>query len=242
MKINITLILIIIILLLIGGMFLGKNYYEGQIAEVNREKRALILKNDTLQQISATQYRKLLADSLTQRQLNRIVDSLKIKLDEKPKIVYRTKIEIREVEKPTDSISIENDTITVDSYYPQKENYFARYQSRISLLDSTSTEKWNFSPFSLSLVVSQRDDGIWVTNTQVPEFMKITDITVQGTPQEPPEKRDKFGFILGVGAAQQFLDDTTYYRVETGIRWGKTYLDVGFNTNVSADATLKVEF
>lgn len=242
MKVNITLILIIIILLLIGGMFIGKNYYEGQIAEVNREKRALVLKNDKLEQISETQYRKLLADSLTQKELNKIVDSLKIKLDAKPKIIYKTKIVIEEVEKPIDSISIDGDTVNIVDHYPDKEEPFVTYKNKFSLSTQTGISDWKFTPFNLSIVVSQRSDGIWQTDTQVPDFMTITDITVQGTPQEPPEKRNRFGFILGAGAGQQLLDNTTYYRVETGIRWGKTYLDVGFNTNVSADATLKFEF
>lgn len=244
MKVNITLILVIIILLLIGGGFLMKNHYEGQIAEVNREKRALILKNDTLQQISETQYRKLLADSLTQKELNRIVKDLEIKLEANPRIVYRTKIEIREVEKTTDSVSIENDTITVDSHYPQKENYFARYQSKISLKDSTATELWNFQPFDMALVVSLRDDGLYQVDSKVPSFMTISSIDVQGVPmsQDKDNKRNNFGLLLGGGVGQQFLDETTYYRLETGIRFKRFYIDVGFNTNVSGDAVIKFEF
>jgi hypothetical protein len=239
---KIIIALVVLLLLLIGGGAWYINSLQNDLKEANFAIRKEILRNDKLVQINEQQYRKLVADTLTQRQLSKLVDSLEIELDAKPKIVYVVKATPKEVEKETDSIKIDSTHIDIDSYYPQKKDYFARYQNRITLKDSTGAEKWSFSPISISGVISQRDDGIFTADFKTPEWLKIDNIDIQATPLEIP-KPDNFGFILGSSYGHSFKEGgEDYLKVTGGIRYKKVYLEVGGATNSSVEGGLKFEF
>ncbi|MCB1712425.1 MAG: hypothetical protein KDH96_08095, partial [Candidatus Riesia sp.] len=176
-----------------------------------------------------------------QRELNKIVDSLEIELEAKPKVVYKIKYVPKEVEKPVDSIKIDKDSVQVEDYYPQKDNYFVKYKNKISLADSTGIGEWTFQPISLSGVISQREDGIFQADFKTPEWLKIEDVDIQAIPLEPP-KIDNFGWILGGGLGKDFKADETFVRLSAGLRYKKFFLDVGATTNQTLDAGIKVEF
>lgn len=241
MKINITLILIIIILLLIGGGFWMKNYYKNQIAEEKLELRKEKLGNDELKQIAEGHYQKLVADTLRVKDLERIVDSLNIELKAKPRIVYQIKYVPKEVEKPVDSISIQDGVIGIEDFYPEKDNYFIRYRNKISLVDSTGTGIWSFNPLSVSAVISERSDGMFVADFKTPSWLSIESVDIQATPLTPT-KIDNFGWLLGVGVAKDFRDDAFYGRLSGGIRYKKIYLILGAGTNQTVGANLNFEF
>lgn len=235
-------IAVVVLLLLIGGTAWYVHSLQQKLDEANITIRKDKIKMDTLVMISPTQYRKLVADTLKARDLEKLVKELGIQLDAKPKIIYKTKIIIREVEKETDSVKIENDTLTIDSYYPQKENYFARYQNTVDLLKEKGMEKWSFNPVDIAIVLSQRKDGIWVSDIKTPPYMTVGSVDVQATPLETP-KVDNFGFLIGAGYGHSFKEgQEDYMRISGALRFKKIYFEVGGSTNSTVDGGVKYEF
>ena len=238
---KVTIILVVIILLLLGGGALYINSLKEDIEEANRSVRMEKLRADKLEVISSTQARKLVADSLTQRELERLVKELGIALDAKPKIVWKTKFIIKEIEKEIDGIVVDSTSISVDDYFPQKENYFIRYQNRIDLLEGKGKSNWSFNPIEISGAISQRRDGIYTIDFKAPEFLQIESIDVQATPLDTP-KVDNFGFLLGGGAGYDFRSQEVYGRLSGDIRIKKFYIGVGAGTNQTVDGGVKFEF
>jgi len=242
MKINkTTLILIGIILLLIAGWWIHTNLLENKLEEERTALRTEKIRNDSLVQVTETQWRKLVADTLTQRELQREVAKLKMDIAAKPKIVYRIVFVPKEVEKPVDSVIVEGDSIHIIDHYPQKENYFVRYSNKLSLSEQSGIGKFEFSPFNVNIVISQRADGVFQSDIQVPPWLTVGEVDIQATPMTQP-KPNNFGLILGAGAGTEFLTGDGYGRLVGGLRFRKVYLDLGVNTNLSGDAVIKFEF
>jgi len=237
-KLNLYLIGIIILLLL-GGWF-GKQYYDGKLEKAYLENRTLKISKDELQKISDEQNRKLVADTLTQKQLNKIVDNLKLKLDAKPKIIIKTIVVPKEIEKPIDSVIVKNDSITINDYYPNKENYFVNYFAKINIKTQKGIGKFSFKPIELSLIISQRKDGIYQLDSKSPKWMKINNIQVQSLPLTSEEK-DNFGWIIGGGYGKDYKTFENYFRVNSGFRWKKLYIQGGINTLGQGDINLNLE-
>jgi hypothetical protein len=238
---KVTLILVLVILLLLTAGFIGKSYYERKLQKKDEAYKTEVLKNDSLQRISDTQYRKLVADTLKLKEVQKLVDSLGIQLDTKPKVVFQTEFVPVEIEKPVDSISIIDDIISIVDYYPQKENYFIRYQNKVSLLDKKGNSIFSFNPVDISIVLSQREDGLFQSDVKVPDFLSVGDVDIRSTPLEPTGV-DNFGLLLGAGLGKDFKTEETFLRVSGGLRFKKFYLDVGANTNQVIDAGIKFEF
>jgi len=235
-----NIIILATVLLLIGGTAwyisnLKKDLREAQLAE-----RTAIIRNDSLKIISATQARKLVADTLKQRNLNKLVDSLGIALEGKPKVIQVIKYLPRPVDKPVDSVVVKGDTVEVQDYYPQKNNYFVKYSNKVSIKDAKGQGRWDFTPISLAVVLSQRKDGIWSADVKVPEWLSVESIDIQATPLEIAE-RDNFGWIAGVSYGKDFERDSEFLRVSFGARYKKFYVDLGLTTMQTFDAGIKFE-
>lgn len=239
-RIIISLFSVIAILLIVG--FIKLNQHRKELKEREDAYKDVVLKNDELKKISDTQYQKLIDDRLKQKELNDIISGLKIELKNKPKTVIETVLVPVDKENPINDIVVVNDSLTINDYYPQKKDYFINYTARINTESKTGIGKFSFQPFNVNIVVSQRKDGIYQLDTQVPEWMSINSIQVRSLPLTPP-KVDNFGLLLGVGYGKdlsQIRED--YVRITTGIRWKKVYLEVGGNTNSTVDGGLKFEF
>jgi hypothetical protein len=240
MKNKTTIILAGIILLLLIAGFFTINYYKKQAQNSENRYKLEVLRNDKLEKVAEGHYRKKVADSLTQKQLNKIVDSLGLELKTKPKTITKIKFVPIEVEKPIDSISIIDHMVNIVDYYPDIQTNFIKYSNKFNLLTSKGVGKFEFSPIDISIVLSQREDGIFQSDIKVPDFISIGSVDIQSTPMEIP-KIDNFGWILGVGYGKQF-NDSDFVRFTTGIRYKKIYLEVGGNTNNSVDGGIKFEF
>ena len=241
MKNRTTLILVIIIALLIAVGFIGKGYYEGKIGREQQAYKSLVLKNDTLQKVNDTQYRRLVADTLTKGEMSRLIDSLGIALDAKPKVVIQTEIIIKEVIKYVDSIEIEGDSIHVVDHYPSKEDYFVRYQNDISISTQTGVSKFTFIPVDISIVLSQREDGIFTSDIKVPEYMEVSSVDIRALPFTPTVKNN-FGWLIGAGAGKDLNKKGTSLRISGGLRYKKFYILVGGSSNGTVDGAINLEF
>lgn len=236
------LIYLIIILLLLFGGWLGYQYHLRKLSEKDDLYKVEILKNNKLEKINETQYRKLVADTATIKELRNIIDDLGIKLAAKPKIIETIKLVPIEIEKPVDDVIIKGDSIQITDYYPQKENYFVSYSNSVDILSKKGKGLWNFRPVDISIALSQREDGIWQSNIKVPDYILVNDLDIVATPMEPP-KIDNFGWILGVGYGKYLGNSVEdYIRISGGLRYKKIYLDIGANTNKQIDGNIKFEF
>jgi len=236
-----TLALIIIMILLIVGGFIGKGYYEGKINKNQQAHRSLVLRNDTLQKVTETQYRKLVADTLTKRELRKLIDSLGVALDAKPTTIIKTELVIKEVIKEVDAVTVKGDSIHVIDYYPTKENYFVRYQSDVSLSSQEGVSKFTFRPIDIAIVMSQREDGVFQADIKAPSFIKINSLDIQSLPMEL-YKPDSFGWIIGAGVAKVLDEDQTFFRINAGIRFHKLYVLLGGSSHGAVDLNVNFEF
>jgi hypothetical protein len=237
---------LILLLIIIGGTAYYINSLKQDLKEEQLAHRKEILRNDELKIINETQVRKLIADTLKQSELNKIVADLGIEIDKaknaKPKIVYVVKATPKEVVKETDSLTIDSTGISIESYYPQKKDYFAKYENRITLKDTLGKEKWSFNAIKISGTISQRDDGIFTADFKTPPWLKIDSIDIQATPLEMP-KPDNFGFLLGSTYGHSFKEGgEDYLKVTGGLRYKKVYVEVGAGTNSTVEGGLKYEF
>lgn len=238
---KITIILIIIILLLIGGWFIHTNILKDKIDDANLEARIEKLRVSKLEKISDVQSRKIVADSLTQRELNKRVKELEIALEAKPKIVWKTEFITKEIDKEVDEVALDSNLVSVVDYYPKKEGYFVKYTNKIDLTTSEGKSNWQFNPITVSGVLSQREDGIYQIDFKHPDFMSIESIEVQATPLTEV-RPDNFGVLLGAGAGKDFRSGEVYGRISGGLRFKKIYVIVGGNTNQSVDGGVNFEF
>lgn len=236
-----TLTNILIFILFFGSIFFyQKVFVEPKIERLQTQLRTAKIKEDSLRKVKEGYYKKLVADTLTQIELNKIVDSLEL-LTENPKIVEVIKIVPKEVEKEVDKVVVKDSTLEIEDFYPNKENPFIRYNSKINLLTQKGKSKFTPYPFDIVLSIGQKEDGTFELDSKLPEIFNVTDIQVQATPMTP-EKKDNFGILLGAGGGKNFHLQDPYIRVNTGIRYKKTYLQLGGNTNNTADLTLTFEF
>lgn len=233
--------------LIVGTIFcfIGITIYKNLIVSPKEEKfetalRKNKIKNDSLVQLKNGLYQKLIADTLTIKELRKKSNSLELEL-ENPKIVEVIKFVPKEIEKPIDGIIIKDSIIETEDYYPRKENYFIKYSSKINLKTEKGEGKFSFTPQEVVLGIEQKKDGTYATKTKLPEYLKITDIDVESLPLTR-EKKDNFGILFGGGAGKDLKNNSSYLRLNTGIRYKKTYLQIGGNSNNTVDLTLTFEF
>lgn len=235
------LVYIIIILLLIGGAFAGKQYYEDKLDKRDLAYKDLVLENDVLTKVNETQYTKLVDDTKTIKDLEERVEWLGFELIKKPKVIYETIIEYEPVEKPIDDVEVEDGILTINDFYPSKEDPFIEYTTKYNFELDEGISNWKLNPTNISIIISQRDDGIWKSDIKVPEYMKVGEVTINAVPLDIPEI-DKFGWLLGVSYGKNFESDSEFLRVSGGARIGKTYIKLGATTIQTMDLGVEFEF
>lgn len=239
MKINTTLILVIIILLLIGAGFVGYNYMQDKVEDAQTELRVAKIKADSLRKENGI-YKKLVGDTSSMRELKRLVKDLQIKV-ENPIIVERIVMQPADTVKEIDSIFINEGKAIITDFYPNKDNYFVRYQNEFTLENPKGTSTWKFSELPIDIVIGEKDDGTFEANLKAPDFIKVGKLDISGLALKP-EKKDNFGILLGAGVGKDFGTQENYLEVGGGVRLNKFYIDIEGNTNKQADIGLRFEF
>lgn len=210
------LVLYSIIGVLIVAIYAGAMHHYALLDKMNRDHK---IENDSLRQVSETQYKKLLDDRFTKKELKNIIDSLGLEMIKNPNTVIITEVEIREVTKTADKIVNVDGKIEVEDFYPSKEDPFVRY----TLRDTTSNFK--FYPFEVSMVVSENKDGTWQVDSKVPEFMKINRIDAMAQPKKTERKRP---FIAGAGFTR--YPDKNSFEVSAGVKLNNFFIMGSTNT------------
>jgi len=230
---------IVVIVFIIINIKVVSYFSNRKVEALQRELRAEIIKHDELKKINKTLYTKLVADTLTKRQLNKIIDSLELQV-KNPKIVTEIVFVPVEVTKPIDGIVVKDSTLSINTYYPSKEDPFVNYKSKINLKTNKGEETFSFTPISIALGIGQNKDGTFSLNTKVPEFIKVLKIDVQALPMTPV-KKDNFGWLIGGGIGTDFVGGE-YYNGSFGVRINKVYIEVEAATNKTLEGKIKFEF
>ena len=217
------------------------DYFADKRLEKERiETRKLKIANSKLEKISEGHYQKLVADTLTKKQLRERIDELEIKVKDGV-LVAESNIKPKDVEKQIDSVLITPDSISIIDYYPKKENFFIKYSALLNLKDSTQIGKFSFSPLSISMVVSEQEDGTFLTDLKAPDFITLESLDVQSLPLTPP-KIDNFGFLAGGGVNRGFQDGSLGYEIMAGLRIKKFNLITSVNTQQQFGLAALIEF
>lgn len=233
-------ILVILVLLLIGFAAFIHHKYTSEIDNLKVSLKKELIKNDSLKKVADGFYTKLVADTLTKRELRRLNDSLKLEL-KTPKII--TQIVFVPKEQETEIVEIEKDstTLKLTDYYPDKDNPFIIYKSLIDLENKTGIGNFTFNSVKIDLGIGENPDGTFTINTKLPEFLEIASLDVSSQPITPTKVKN-FGFLLGTGIGNNFRDDSPYMKLSTGVRYKKLYLDIQTGTNETAEVIIKYEF
>ena len=227
------------LLILLAFFKLTQNYYREEIRAAKQKTKVQLLRNSKLVKVAEGQYEKLVADTLTKNQLKRIVDSLKIKVDN-PVIVERIIIKYKDVQTAIEDITVQDSIVQVVDYYPNKSNPYITHRSKVNTLTKKGTGDFSFGKLPISVVVSE-EDGIYKASLKAPDFVELENFDFQATPLEPVEK-DNWGTLLGAGYIQNFTEKTHGIGISGGIRYRKIYLLGTVQTNSTAGLTLLIEF
>ena len=234
-------LLLFVVIMLVIATFKISQYFSDKKFEAQRiEIKKLKIKNDTLTKVSEGHYRKLVADTLTKKELNKKIRELEIKVKDGV-IVEKIILVPKEVEKPIDSLTITNDSIIISDYYPKKDNWFARYKATVNLNDSTSLGKFTFGELPISLVISEQEDGTFRSDLKAPDFIKVTSLEVLSLPLEPT-KTDNFGWLVGGKINRNFQNGDLGYEILGGVRIKKINIITSINTNEEFGLGTLIEF
>ena len=230
-----------IAIMLVLATFKVTQYFSDKKLEAQRiEIKKLKIKNDTLKKVSDGHYQKLVADTLTKKQLRKEIEDLKLKVKDGV-IVEKIVVVPKEVEKPIDSLEITLDSVSIIDYYPTKDNWFARYSAIIKLKGGDNTGKFTFSELPINLVISEQEDGTFRTDLQAPDFISVASLEVLARPLDPV-KVDNFGILAGGKINRNMENGNLTYEIIGGFRFKKINIITSVNTNTEFGLGALIEF
>lgn len=182
----------------------------------------------------------MVADTLTQKQLEKLAAEVTELKNRKPVSVTKTIIQPVRIEKEVDSISSKGDSIFVEDYYPNKTNPFLRYTNRLSLTTLKGESDFLFSPINLSQVVTKKEDGLYQVDFKGPDFLEVKSLDIQTEPQLEPVK-DNWGTLIGIEYGKNLDSNKNVFGVNVYERYKKFYLGGSITTNKDFMGGLKIE-
>lgn len=228
------------IILLLAVFFLTKGYYNDLVEDAKEETRVERIRASTLEKVAEGHYRKRVADTLTIRDLKKVVDSLGIEIKKKPKIVERIVFKFIEVEKPVDGFVVTDSTFELEDTYPDKVAPFIKYNFKYSFLTSQSQGKFTIGKIPIGIVISG-ERGVYQADIKAPDFIEVESIDFQGTPFEDYTP-NHFGWLAGVGYYNNILEQTNSLGLSGGIRYRKLYVIGSVQTNTTVAIKSLIEF
>lgn len=208
--------------------------------EVQTELRKQKIKNDTLSKIKDGYYTKLVADTLTIKQLRKKLDSLGIEA-KNPKYVEIIKLVPKEVIKPVDNISIKDSMLILEDNYPDEFTPFMKYSSLINLNSREAKGEFTFpNTLEISIAAEEQQDGTYKIYSKVPGWVKIKSLDVQSLPKQQ-EKKDNFGLLLGVDYTTEFDGLRKGVVPNAYLRFNKVYIGGGVSTLGTGSLGFKIE-
>lgn len=233
------LLLIILVLFFISGFFVSKYFSDKSKEKIKRELRIERIKNDSIKKVSDGHYSKLVADTLTKRQLKKRVKELEFKI-ENP---IETGVIVLDFDEKETNIQGEkkDSIISITDYYPSKEDPFITYSASINTFDYTTRGIFQIKSLELLTAKGISKDNTTEFNIKVPKFATVSSLDIQSRENYVP-KKDDFGYLLGGQAVMDYNTKEVHAGINFGIRYKKTYLTVGTTTNNTIQTGLTFEF
>lgn len=231
--------IIVLILLFMSGFFVSKHFSDKSKEKIKRELRIERIKNDSIKKVAEGHYSKLIADTLTKKQLKKRVKELEFKI-ENP--IETGLIVLDFDEKETNTKGVKKDSIIkIEDYYPSKENPFIIYNASISTFDYTTRGIFQIKNLELLTAKGTNKDGTTSFGLKVPKYITVSSLDIQSKNNYQP-KRSNFGYLLGGQLLMDYNTNEVHAGVNFGVRYKKTYLTIGTTTNKTIQTGLTFEF
>jgi hypothetical protein len=242
-------IILILAVFILTSFKVMVTHYKNKLAKVNLELRKEIIKGDSLTIIKDGLYTKLVADTLTKKQLRKKIDSLDLEL-ENPKVITEIVFVPKYIEKEIDGIVVKDSIIDIVDNYPTKESPFVTYKATIDVKKGTGVGSFKFTPIKMDLAIGQNKDGTYKLNTKVPDFISVSSVNVVALPMdtELDPKKDNFGVLFGLGVGTNLdkvydlYEEDLFFKASVDLRIRKFYIGVEAATNKTVSGGIKVEF
>lgn len=222
-------------------LYFQKKGAEKREFQAKQETRVQAIKSDSLKKVSDGYYQKLVADTLTQKQLKKLAAEITELKNRKPVSVTKTIIQPVRIEKEIDSVSSEGDSIFIEDHYPNKVSPFLRYTNRLSLTTLKGESAFTFNPISLSQVVTKKEDGLYQVDFKAPDFLEVKSLDIQTEPQLEPVK-DNWGTLIGLEYGKNLDTNKQLLGINVYERYKKFYFGGSVTTNKDFMGGFKIEF
>lgn len=237
--------------LIIGGLFAFMAFYitkctsDRENEQLKTELHKETLRNDTLKKISETQYEKYVADTVTKKDMMKLLKELGVDV-KNPKIITRIEYVQKNIEKPIDDIVVKDDKIKIEDFYPNKELKTITYNADIDLKTKKGIGKFTFKPQALDLIVSETKEGLWKATLKTDnEYVEIKSLDVQSLPL-PKETLNNWGWLGGVKynttLNNNYENNKNNVELLGGVRYKKFNVIGSANTNSQIGGGVLIEF
>lgn len=239
-KIQISLIAILTVVIAI--LWVQKNQAYKEAFQSKQEMRKGVIYRDSLVKLADGYYQKLVADTLTRSQLNelarQIVDIKKLQ----PVSVTTTVIKPINVVKETNEVKVSEDSISIQDFYPNKDNPFLTYKNKLSLTTQSGVSTFDFNEITLKEVISKKENGLYQVDFKGPPFIQVKSINIQTEPIEK-EVKDKKGVLIGLsyGTNLDSKESSNFVELNVYQRYNKFYIGGGVDTNKNVKGGVKIE-
>ena len=235
-------ILIFIIAML--AIFSGYQWWRAsQADDVIKDYKRYVIERDTLIEVSKGQYKKIVDDTKSIKELNQ---TLKNRNEELFEVIEEQNKDIVSLIEITQSFKSKTDTVYVESdnsfidYYPSKQDPFVQYTSRY-VSSNKRIGEWSLSDINIDLVISEKMPGLFEADLKGPSFLKISSLQVESLPLENVNP-DNFGWLLGGSLDYNWTDQSPAVDLYGGVRVKKTNIFLKAGTDATLGVGLIKEF
>lgn len=230
-KINYTNVLLVLIIIFL--VFKECNVSKDSDKRVDNLKRT-ILQNDSLIKEADGEYKKLIDDTKTEKELKKKVKKELKKKVKKPLFFNKIKMKLK---SKKDTSKINNDAKggfkTFKLSYPTVKNPILEYEGMLKQDSILGT--WKSKPYSVYLYAEQRQDGLFELKTKIPEIIEVTGIEVSTLPIKY-EKEKNFRFVGGIGVGYNYETRATNFEATTGLKYKDIIITASANTDKEVKA------
>lgn len=171
-------------------------------------KMEIILK-DSLTQVGEGKYRKMVnyydgKVKLLERVRKNNPEIYREIIKNNEKILSNTNLDFTFKPKESSRVLTKKDSIfEFSSYYPKKENSFIKFNGTLNTNSNILNEKWTFNNIKLDIILTEKENGLWNTYLDGPDFVVVNSMSINSLPPKeyvPVKDKVKFlNFYGGVG-------------------------------------------
>lgn len=220
-----------LVLLLVASNGISRCSSSGKLNKLKKE----ILAKDRLTQEAAGEYRRLVNDLRSQRDLSKLLKDdtteLSQKLtkvekrleDEKAKLLSLTSIAATFTAVDSLETMVEIDSLPVDSTIILRANYpaanpFIETTTFYVPSEGLATTNWHFNTLPLSIVVSETQSGMWESRVIGPDWLKISSLEVNTVSADKVTTREPFlKPLIGLRMSREYPQGALYPGIHGGV-------------------------